>query len=174
MRTHPIWVCSLIALLYMLCTQMYPIRVHFVSIKMVCLLFTGASNLSHTVTIGEQYHMAKSALSHAQSITRTPGTIRIIFTISIAHAARVPFILRHRRLSATHMLRIFRLTLREMFPLSASSFPRLFLSAFHSVSSICLYSISSQLVSHIYSIYFVLYFLSLNINYVHLFHSAVV
>ena len=86
--------------------------------------------LSRTVTIGEQYHMAKSALSHAQSITRTPGTRRIIFTISTARRARVPFVLRRRRPSATRMLRIFRLTLREMFPLSASSFPRLFLSAF--------------------------------------------
>ena len=135
-------------------------------------LTTSPVDLSRTVTIGEQYHMAKSALSHAQSITRTPGTILIIST---ARAARVPFVLRRRRSLATHMLRIFRLTLREMFPLSASSFPQLFLSAFHSVPSICLYiSISSQLVSHIYSIYFVLYFLSLNINYVHLLHSAVV
>jgi hypothetical protein len=94
------------------------------------LLMDNGLQLSRTVTIGEQYHMAKSALSHAQSITCTPGTIRIIFTISTARAARVPFVLRRRRPSATRMLRIFRLTLREMFPLSASSFPRLFLSAF--------------------------------------------
>ena len=128
--------------------------------------------LSRTVTTGEQYHMAKSALSHAQSITRMPGTIHIIFTISIA---RVLFVLRRRRPSATHMLRIFRLTLREMFPLSCLVIPSVIPFRFHSVPSICLYiSISSQLVSLIYSIYFVLYFPSLNINYVHLLHSAVV
>ena len=92
-----------------------------------------SGHMSRTVTIGEQYHMAKSALSHAQSIMRTPGTIRIIFTISTARHACVPFVLCRRRPSATHTLRIFQLTLREMFPLSCFVIPSVISFCFHSV-----------------------------------------